>query len=457
MAKRGRPKKQSARRKNGEGGFRERIKKVAIKSKKGKAIKECFICRNCTLDRATICKNREDCNSCELCKNCEEHKDCDKFRFYKYYESKYIVGYEPNGKPITKTFSSTVESEVTEKLNQLKANPEKHTKKNEIELRELARDWIEVKYDNGITHDNGKRTDEDTFKRLDKEDIFHYPVQKLVQDCINSPEENILRTFLKKQKKCSQSIIKKNYSMVNNSFIKAVTRKIIPFNPLDDKSEYHKPKPNKQPKKVTAFKIDDHKKLIELVRDSKIKHKNPILLGLYTGIREGELCYLKVHRINWKTQEIEIRGTLSRDKDGFLVMQDYTKTDAGWRNVKITPPIKKVLEVCLEEHIDNPDDFLFCRKNGSFITGGMINSCFKRFCEKHKIDKGWNVNFHQLRHTARYKITRNGCTKGSCTVKNYGQKDIRTIYNTYDTVFDEYEEEVDQKCYEKMVEKGLDF
>ena len=84
MAKRGRPRKQSARRKNGEGGFRERIKKVAIKSKKEKDVKECFICRNCTLDRATICKNRTDCNSRELCKKCEEHKDCDKFRFYKY-------------------------------------------------------------------------------------------------------------------------------------------------------------------------------------------------------------------------------------------------------------------------------------------------------------------------------------------------------------------------------------
>lgn len=41
--------------------------------------------------------------------------------------------------------------------------------------------------------------------------------------------------------------------------------------------------------------------------------------------------------------------------------------------------------------------------------------------------------------------------------KKLGQKDIRTIINTYNTIFDEYEEEIDQKCYEKMKEKGIDF
>lgn len=395
---RGRPK--NARRKNGEGGLTPR--EVRRKKKSKKILKECKVCSKCT-DRS-ICNNRQDCNLCKICKECKEHKDCDKFNFYTYFESKYIVGYDSKGKAITKSSSNKNENVVVEKLNQLKANKEKHTKKSEIELRELARDWIEIKFDSGITKQNAKRTDEDTFKRLDKEDIFHYPIQTIIQECLDNPSDNILRRFLKKQKECSQSIIKKNYSMINNAFIKGVTRKIITFNPLDDKSEYPKPKPNKPPKKVTAFKIDDQKKLVELVRNSTIKHKNPILLGLYTGMREGELAYLKVHSINWKNKEIEVRGTLSRDTDGSFYMQDYTKTDSGWRNVKITPTIQKVLEVCLQEHINNPDNFLFCRENGNFINGQMINSCFKRFCEKHNIDKGWNVNFHQLRHTARNKI-----------------------------------------------------
>lgn len=58
-----------------------------------------------------------------------------------------------------------------------------------------------------------------------------------------------------------------------------------------------------------------------------------------------------------------------------------------------------ILKMTLEEFIPNPNNLLFCRENGDLINEGASNSAFKRFCKKHNITKGKDVNQHMLRHS----------------------------------------------------------
>lgn len=110
--------------------------------------------------------------------------------------------------------------------------------------------------------------------------------------------------------------------------------------------------------------------------------------------------------------------------------------------------------MALENYIENEKHLLFCRENGTPYTTQALNSCFKRFCGSHNIDKGYNVNFHQLRHTGITRLIEIG-TPVEIVQKKAGHSDISTTMNIYNTVLSEREKEVDKNIERQFDDKGL--
>lgn len=443
MARTGRPKKQMLRRKNHEGTVYE---KTVIKEKKAKGIPICAICKDCT-DRS-ICNNRENCKKCEKCMNCKKFGKCEKITAYTYYEAQYVVGYTDKGKPIRKTITEKTETEVVEQLNQVKAHKQGFIDKDKSKLTlcDIAKEKTKFDYDTGYIDENSYKTNFDTIKRLKQYPFFNIPVRKVTKEMI--------KEFLSTQKVLSESIIKKNVQMVKRAFAKAHADNLIIENPFLIDKELKTPKSTIPKKDVKAFSVDDQKKLVKELMEDKITQKIPILLSLYTLMRSGEILALRKTDIDLKNKVIKVRRTMTRGTDGRGKIGNKTKTYTSSRDVTISPDVEILINIALDEYVENPEQLLFCNKDGQPYSTQALNSCFKRFCEKHNIDKGYNVNFHQLRHTGITRLIEVG-TPAEIVQKKAGHKDITTTMNIYNTVLSEREKEVNKNIERQFEEKGL--
>ncbi|MDR3318010.1 MAG: site-specific integrase, partial [Clostridiales bacterium] len=70
--------------------------------------------------------------------------------------------------------------------------------------------------------------------------------------------------------------------------------------------------PKLEEKEVTVFDQTDQKRLGTAILQSEDRRHYGILIGLYTGLRIGELCGLKWESIDFENGTISIRASLNR-------------------------------------------------------------------------------------------------------------------------------------------------
>lgn len=77
-------------------------------------------------------------------------------------------------------------------------------------------------------------------------------------------------TRIKKQdiKDYSKSIIKKDWTLINNGFKYAISKELIEKNPLDS-IEIQKPKSKKSTKKIRALTLEEQQRFIDSIKNLK--------------------------------------------------------------------------------------------------------------------------------------------------------------------------------------------
>lgn len=147
---------------------------------------------------------------------------------------------------------------------------------------------------------------------------------------------------------------------------------------------------------------------------------------------------------------------MTHDENDNVYLGDRTKTYSGQRKLNMDSMVIYILKMALEEFIPNPNNLLFCRENGDLINEGASNSAFKRFCKKHNITKGKDVNQHMLRHSfATRKIE--GGMPAQVLMVILGHKDVSVTINTYFDAFAEYRNVYEEKTYNYYELQGLTF
>lgn len=77
----------------------------------------------------------------------------------------------------------------------------------------------------------------------------------------------------------------------------------------------------KEDKDVKALSYTEQNKLVEYIESNNIKHKNIILMCLYTGMRIGEVLALNYKEdIDLDSMQITVRRTLTENKEGKTVV-----------------------------------------------------------------------------------------------------------------------------------------
>lgn len=272
-----------------------------------------------------------------------------------------------------------------------------------------------------------------------------------------------IQIFLNTKLYLSQSYINKIYNMINEAFETAIKENLILKNPMLNVTL---PISNQTTKEVIAFEVAEQRQLMTYIQTHDLigattcnydtnTIKNLILLGLFYGMRGGELGAINyktdIDRIN---QCFEIKRSLTRDKNGKTKIGSTTKT--GKKQIKKGREDKKIIPfsaydtatVCsiLDEQIaiaqNNPlntNNLLFCRQDGNPIVLTETNCIFKRICREAgiKLDLKTGCHFHMLRHTF---VTR--CIEAGIPLpiiaKLLGHTTTKQIEETYGHILDKF-------------------
>ena len=366
--------------------------------------------------------------------------------------AEYPLYKKQDGKYKYKTFYGRTREEVKNKLENLitELNTNSYVDKNKIIFKDLAKELIESGYKLNKLSETSYARKLGTYNQICDHYIANMEIQKIT--------EHDIKDFLCYITKYSNSVIAKIYGLVNNTFKRAVRKKIISYNFLDDKYEFYKPVSSKKDKVVHGFTVEEQKKFINTIMEDKAyKYHYQFLLSLYTGMRMGEINALdKNLDIDFKNKVIHVRRTLTKDKNDKTIMGSYAKTKNSVRDIIMDNQVEWILKQYInKEYKPNPENLLFFNlKKNTYYSTGQVNMAFKRFCEHYEIGIGYNVNQHMLRHTFATRCIEAGMPANVLS-KIMGHADIRTTLEIYCDVFDNYEKQHANRTYNYLAQNRL--
>ena len=159
-----------------------------------------------------------------------------------------------------------------------------------------------------------------------------------------------------------------------------------------------------------AIPVEIREKFITLLNKNKLI-KVVCYLGLYAGLRIGEILALKWADIDFDDKVIKIRRSLtsrlSFDNNGKTIKMinvlGSTKTECSLRNVPIPNILYEVLlewhnETMLLSKLKNKSKPIYVLSKQTPRTYTSVNKSFRRFLKRTGFDKH-NIHFHAMRHT----------------------------------------------------------
>lgn len=344
----------------------------------------------------------------------------------------YYDGFKEDGKPIRKTVYGKTKAEVSEKINDImyKKRNNLYLEKSNITLIEIIEKNRQEKYEANIIGDVQYARLKSTEKKIKENNIANMPIQDI--------KSSDIQEFLNSNSNLSESYIRKIYELLNGAFKKAIKKRIILSNPLED---VIKPKSKQETKEIRALTITEQSKLTEYLKSVRIdeeKYKVCLLLEMYMGLRIGEALALTSNDINIKDGYIKITRTLTKDKNFNIVMNNRAKTFAGRRKLPIPDIVKDELKEQIEIAKNNRDNLLFLCDN-EYVRPNSVNSVLKRIFRTQLGLSDKNISTHALRHTYATRSIEAGMNP-VVLQRLMGHTDVKITLNTYTSVFNEYKE-----------------
>ncbi len=228
-------------------------------------------------------------------------------------------------------------------------------------------------------------------------DIKNHIVPELGYYYLKNLNHEVLQTFFKnKAEHLSKNSLHALYSTLSSAFNRAHKWGYITINPL---------KLVTLPKQhaVNAIKTlrkDEIKTLLQYFKDSHFYL--PLMIGLHTGLRAGEIVALQWSDINFKTNTLIVRHTLQYENKTWVLKEP--KTTSSKRNIvmnqSLIQELKRQKVLANEKHLRHgplytPSDFVNTKDNGDLITLNTLKYVSKVIKERLNIP----FKFHYLRHT----------------------------------------------------------
>lgn len=200
------------------------------------------------------------------------------------------------------------------------------------------------------------------------------------------------------------------HRMLSSIFTKAVQWGIVQDNPV---KRAEPPKSNEV--SVNYLEEDDVKRLLVALQDAPPQFSAIVQLGLFTGMRRGEICGLRWSDIDFERSTITVNRTsewlphmgivftepktkasnrtFKVGKHCFDMLKEYKLYQNGIRR-KAGTAWAQTVQIENEKTVQN--DLLFTRWDGTPIDLNRVTTWFPKFMQEHDLPA---VTVHSLRHT----------------------------------------------------------
>lgn len=235
--------------------------------------------------------------------------------------------------------------------------------------------------------------------------------------------------------------------ILNMAFKDAVINGLIPSNPVKNVKKYKREKP-----KVNVLNKEETRKLLEKAQDTNWYLE--ILLGLFCGLRKGEILALKEEDFNINNQTVTIKRQLANQykiKEGsskikvHKIIEKLPKTENSIRTIKIPRVIIDELSKRISENAENKKKYknkyidkhyISCTKYGKNHGMTSLNKCLNDICDKCSLRR---ITVHSLRHMFATILSEQGVPLVQISAL-LGHESIHTTYQYYIEMTDERNE-----------------
>jgi integrase len=183
--------------------------------------------------------------------------------------------------------------------------------------------------------------------------------------------------------------------------------------------------------------------LLQAAKDCRLYA--PILIGLATGMRRGEICGLRWQDVNFEKSTLAVRQTLVSVGQKQLEFKT-PKTKAGRRVVKLPTMLVEALqeERAVQEQARhvlgptyNPLGLVVCRADGSPVHPATLYSRFQQLLERLGLPR---VAIHDLRHSHATHLLEAGINP-KVVSERLGHTDPALTLRVYSHVLDHIQQE----------------
>ena len=256
-----------------------------------------------------------------------------------------------------------------------------------------------------------------------------------------------LDALLERVAKVSASAGNKGREILNMAMKEAVIGGYIKTNPVTGTKPYKRQKP-----KITILSKEKIKVLLKA--SSENNWYLEILLGLFCGLRKGEILGLKFSDLDMEKRTVTIRRQIASDPlikkgsgskiDNYGLIERDPKTPNSFRVLRVPAIIIEELEkrrrlvesnkVVYAGQYDDKD-YISCQKNGKLHSLSALNSALTGICSKNGLP---HITVHGLRHMYATILIEMGVPLIKISAL-LGHGSVHTTFEYYCDVMDENE------------------
>ena len=312
------------------------------------------------------------------------------------YARQFKVGYQPDGRPKYKTIYAKTRAELDKKCAEFLSLKNRGVVLADanISLEVWAEQWLRS-YKGNYSYNTYVMYERCVRNHICKAPFAGFPIRKITVADL----QNLLNSKIQEGLTRSVEILRLTLKQI---FKAAIENDLIYKNVADYISI-----PNlKAPPKRTLTDIE-----LSAISKAPLTDKQRcfIYLGLYAGLRKGEILALGKQDIDFSSGVIRItRSLVMQDKDSFI--KQSPKSDAGNREI----PMPAILRDTLKEYISHLPGFqLFTKKDGDIMNRSAWNAFWRKLSRTLNEAVGDDYDLvtftpHILRHTYATNILKAG-------------------------------------------------
>ena len=352
------------------------------------------------------------------------------------YEGRYVIGKKPNGSTKFGYVYGKRYHDVRRRLHEKRNEIENHSpciQQNCILLCEWFNSWL--------VHEVRFRVKEITYQTYERI-IRNHINPSLGNIALDELSKEQIRSFLEviKASSLADSTIQSIFRILSISLNCAWKQGKIIHNPCKEIRLL-----NLKSTEQYVLSNQEQERLEYNITTSEL----PVILGLYTGMRIGEICALKWTDINWERRTISIQRTVNRIhvSNASFKTKLLINTPKSRKSQRIIPISSRLLNLLQEYKNSHPDSL--------FVFGKSEQPCDPRKLQRHlnriALSAGLtNIHFHTLRHCFATRLLELG-TDIKTVSELMGHSSAKTTLDIYSHSLMEHQ----RAAIEKMEQNNL--